>query len=73
MQFLANMVGGQGVGASVLRLTSRAAVRVRYGFFVNTGRALTVGSNREWSLRPDYPGPLPHSRVGAPKCKKPKR
>jgi|GEM_PF-4509660 len=65
---LASTVGGQGVGASVLRRTSRAAVRVRTDGFVNTGWALTLRGNREWSLRPDYPNPLPHSRVGAPKC-----
>ncbi|EWS65725.1 hypothetical protein Y695_01013 [Hydrogenophaga sp. T4] len=68
MQFLANTVGGQGVGASVLRLTSRATVRVRCFCFVNAGWALAVCGNREWSLRPDYPNPLPHSRVGVPKC-----
>jgi len=33
-----------------------------------TYRALTLRGNREWSLRPDYPNPLPHSRVGVPKC-----
>ena len=59
MRFLACMVVGQGVGASVLRLTSRAAVRVRFDFFVNTGWAFNVSGNREWSLRPDYPNTLP--------------
>lgn len=68
MQFLSNTVGGQGVGASVLRLTSRATVRVRCFCFVNAAWALAVCGNREWSLRPDYPNPLPHSRVGVPKC-----
>ncbi|MNT68255.1 hypothetical protein D3C72_2064710 [compost metagenome] len=59
MQFLACMVGGQGVGASVLRLTSRASVWVRFDFFVNPEPVLTLGGNREWSLRPDDPNPLP--------------
>jgi hypothetical protein len=59
MQFLACTVGGQGVGASVLRLTSRAAVRVRFGFFVNPEPVLTLCGNRERGLRPDYPNPLP--------------
>ncbi len=59
MRFFANMVRGQGVGASVLQLTSRAAAWVRCQLFVNTVRALIVCGNREWSLRPDYPDPLP--------------
>jgi len=58
MLFLANLVVGQGVGASALRLTSRAAVRVRCRFLVNTAWALTVCGTREWSLRPDCPNPL---------------
>ena len=66
MQFLACMVGGQGVGASALRLTSRAAVRILCCCFVNAGRALTLRGNREWSLRPDYPNHLPRGRTGAP-------
>ena len=59
MQFFANMVGGQGVGASVLRLTSRVAVWVRCCCFVNTGQALALCGNREWSLRPDCLNPPP--------------
>jgi len=56
---LACAVGGQGVGASALRLTSRAAVPVCFCFFVNAGRALDVWGSREWGLRPDFPNPLP--------------
>lgn len=66
MQFPACRVRGQGVGASVLRLTSRAAVCVRFDFFVNPEPVLTLCGNREWSLRPDYPNPLPRGRTGAP-------